>query len=118
MKIHGTGNQIRHYLHIDDFTDGILLIIKKQIKNQIINFGSLEKYKNKEIVKKISKYMHVNFSKNVKFIKDRPFNDLRYKVSFAKAKSYGWKPSRKFDENIQYMIQWYKNNQNLFKNAK
>ena len=31
-----------------------------------------------------SKFMKINTNKNIKFIKDRPFNDIRYSVSFAK----------------------------------
>ncbi len=115
MEIHGKGKQIRHYLHIDDLTDGILMILRKKIKNQIINFGSYESYNNKEIVQKISNHMNVDFKKNIKFIKDRPFNDFRYKVSFRKAMNYGWKPKNKFDMNIVKIIEWYKKNQSLFK---
>ena len=118
MEIHGNGKQIRHYLHIDDLTDGILMILKKKIKNQIINFGSYESYNNKEVVQKISNHMKINFKKNIKFIKDRPFNDFRYKISIKKAKSYGWKAKKKFDQNISEVIEWYRNNQNIFKNIK
>ena len=118
MNLHGNGRQIRHYLHIDDFTDGILLILKKKIKNEIINFGSNEQYQNKEIVKKISKFMKINTNKNIKFIKDRPFNDIRYSVSFAKIKAHGWKPLRDFNKEILIMIDWYKKNINLFKKIK
>jgi UDP-glucose 4,6-dehydratase len=118
MKLHGNGQQIRHYLHIDDFTDGILLILKKKIKNEIINFGSNEMYQNKEIVKKISKFMKINTNKNIKFVKDRPFNDIRYSVSFDKIKAYGWKPFRYFNKEILVVIDWYKNNINMFKKIK
>tara|TARA_B100000902_G_C27214233_1_gene866104 strand:- start:36 stop:995 length:960 start_codon:yes stop_codon:yes gene_type:complete len=118
MNLHGNGQQLRHYLHIDDFTDGILLILKKKIKNEIINFGSNEQYQNKEIVKKISKFMKINTNKNIKFVKDRPFNDIRYSVSFAKIKAHGWKPFRNFNKEILTMIDWYKKNINLFKKIK
>ncbi len=115
MEIHGNGKQSRHYLHIDDLTDGILLLLKKKIKNEIINFGSKEKFTNKDVVKKICKYMKINFKKNTKFVKDRPFNDFCYNVSIKKAQKYGWSPKRKFDENIINIIQWYKDNIKLFR---
>ena len=75
-----------------------------KIKNDIINFGSKEYYRNKDIVKKICGYMNLNFKKNVKFISDRPFNDYRYKVSFNKAMKYGWNPKSKFDTKIRARI--------------
>ena len=59
--------------------------------------------------------MNIDFKKNIKFVKDRPFNDFCYNVSIKKAKNYGWYPKRKFDENIKDVIDWYKNNIKLFK---
>jgi len=115
MEIHGYGLQTRHYLHINDLTDGVLMILKKKIKNQIINFGTNEKFRNKDVVNKICKHMNLNFKDNVKYIKDRPFNDFSYNVSIKKAIQFGWKPKRKFDEKILDIINWYKKNKKLFK---
>ena len=114
MEVHGNGKQIRHYLHVDDLTDGILLILKKKIKNEIINFGSSEYCSNLEMIKKISKKMNIRLSNKIKFIKNRPFNDLRYKVSLKKAKSYGWIAKKNFNEEIIKIIEWYKSNINIF----
>ena len=115
MEIHGKGRQIRHYLHIDDFTDGILFIIKKKIKNEIINLGSLENYTNLNLVKNIAHKMNLDFKKNIKFTKDRPFNDYRYKVSTSKIKQLGWKPKIKMEKKLVEIIEWYKINKNIFK---
>ena len=62
--------------------------------------------------------MKINTNKNIKFVKDRPFNDIRYSVSFAKIKAHGWKPFRNFNKEILIMIDWYKKNINLFKKIK
>ena len=35
MEVHGNGKQIRHYLHVDDLTDGILLILKKTQRDKV-----------------------------------------------------------------------------------
>jgi UDP-glucose 4,6-dehydratase len=118
MEIHGNGKQIRHYLHIDDLTDGILLILKKKLTGQTINFGSNENYNNKELIKKICKHMNMNFDKSTKFIKDRPFNDVRYKVSTKKAKSFGWTTNKNLKDSLPDLIKWYASNKTLFKNIK
>tara|TARA_B100000767_G_C19748329_1_gene529566 strand:- start:185 stop:1144 length:960 start_codon:yes stop_codon:yes gene_type:complete len=118
MEIHGNGKQIRHYLHIDDLTDGILLILKKKLTGQTINFGSNENYNNKELIKKICKHMNMNFNKSTKFIKDRPFNDVRYKVSTKKAKSFGWTTNKNLKDSLPDLIKWYASNKTLFKNIK
>ena len=53
--------------------------------NEIYNVGSKFEYKNIEITKMIAK-MNMNF-KIYLIYKDRPFNDYRYSVNFAKIKN-------------------------------
>ena len=57
-----------------------------------------------------------NFLKNIKFIKDRPFNDFRYSVNFNKIKKLGWKPKIKVEDRIQNINNWYIKNIDRFKN--
>ena len=55
----------------------------------------------------------------VEFIKDRPGHDKRYAIDFSKIKNeLGWKPTVNFEEGLKKTVEWYKNNQNWWKNIK
>ena len=55
-RFHGTGNEIRDFLHIDDFTDLIKKILRKKFKNyEVLNCGSGKDYKIKDVIQKIKK---------------------------------------------------------------
>ena len=52
---------------------------------------------------------------NIKFTKDRSFNDLRYSISSKKIQKLGWKPKRKLFAELEIIIEWYKKHKEIFK---
>ena len=108
--LHGKGLQKRSFLYVGDFCKGIIKIIKKGKNNEIYNIGSKFEYRNVDIVKMIIKKMGLKFKGNVSYSKDRPFNDYRYSINFNKLKKLGWKPEVKVEDEIENIIEWYKNN--------
>ncbi len=108
--LHGRGLQKRSFLFVDDFCEGIIRIIKKGKNNEVYNIGSNFEYRNIDIVKLIAKKMNVSFHKNVGYTNDRPFNDYRYSIDFRKIINLGWKPAVKVEEQIENIIEWYKEN--------
>ncbi len=116
FSIHGKGLQKRNFLYILDFCEALYTLIKKGKKGEAYNIGSNFEYKNIEIVKIIAKENKKHFLKNVKFVKDRPFNDFRYSVNFNKIRKLGWKPKIKVEDRIQNINNWYIKNIDRFKN--
>ena len=108
--LHGRGLQKRSFLFVDDFCNGIIKIIKKGKDNEVYNIGSNFEYKNIEIAKLITKKMRASFDKNVGYTKDRLFNDFRYSVDFKKIMKLGWKPKVRVEDEIENIIEWYKDN--------
>ena len=114
MTIHGKGNNYRFYLSVEDFCDGMLQIINKGKFQEIYNIASDKKYKVTNVIKIISNYLNIDFKKNIKFIKDRPFNDKIYKINCSKLKKLNWKVKRNLINDISIICDWYKTNINLF----
>ena len=55
----------------------------------------------------------------IEYVKDRPGHDRRYAINFSKIKNeLGWKPKVSFEEGIVKTIEWYKNNEDWWKNIK
>lgn len=115
ITVHGNGKQLRTFLHIEDFTNAIFKIILNWKKNEIYNIGSTDEHKIIDIVKHIIKKFKKNNHSSIKYVNDRPFNDFRYSINYNKISKLGWRPKRKFNENIDEIIKWYVKNHHIFK---
>ena len=114
IKIHGNGKNVRCFLSVLDFADGIILLLKKNL-NGIFNIGNNKYFRNIDIAKKICKLMNKNPKKNISFTEDRLFNDFKYSINSDKIKKYGWKVKRKLENDLPDIIDWYKKNISIFK---
>lgn len=114
IPIHGNGSNIRYFLSIKDFCEALFLIIKKTNRG-IYNVSSNRYFKNLDLVKLICKRMNKNPTNNIKFVKDRMYNDKRYSISCAKLKKLGWKPKYKIENELNILINWYKKNNHIYK---
>ena len=65
--IHGTGNEIRSFIHIDDFISGFDKIFRKGKNTEIYNIGNSEKVKISYLVNLIAKI----YKKKIKIIKSK-----------------------------------------------
>ena len=114
MTIHGSGNSYRFYLSVFDFCDGLIKIIQKGKKNGIYNISANKFYKITDVIKMITKYLKIEYKKNIIFVKDRPFNDKIYKINCNKLKKLNWRPAKKLEEDLPEICEWYKKNIFLF----
>ncbi len=112
IPIHGNGKNRRHFLFVKDFCDALEIIIKK-INNGIYNIGSNESYLNIQVAKKICDLMNKS-KKNIRHVKDRPFNDKRYSISSKKIRRLGWKTKGNLFLELSQIIAWYKKNYKIF----
>ncbi len=117
IPLHGKGNNIRHYLSARDFAKAVCLLIKKKNRG-IFNVGSYDSFSNIHIAKSICKILNKDPKKFIKFVKDRPYNDKRYSISSNKIRKLGWRPKSTLMVDLLDIIEWYKNNIQLFKNFK
>jgi len=113
ILIHGDGQNIRFYLSVVDFAKALVLLVKK-VNSGIYNVGSNYFEKNINIAKTICKVLKKNPNYYIEFTKDRPYNDKRYSVSSKKIRKLGWKPKESLLKDLPMIIDWYKNNHNLF----
>ena len=63
--------------------------------------------------------MNKNFDQSIEFIKDRPGHDRRYSVDWSKInRELKWKPGHDFKTWLQKTVEWYTNNQSLWRHVK
>lgn len=109
VPLHGTGKNIRNFIHVEDFCTALDTIFQKGVIGEKYNIGTDYEISNLKLTKMILNKMGKNES-FIKFIPDRPFNDKRYSVDSSKILSLGWFPKISFEAGLNQTIEWYKKN--------
>jgi dTDP-glucose 4,6-dehydratase len=112
IRLHDKGAPIRNWLHADDTAEAVIKIIEANVSNEIYNVAGGFEQTNIDTVKKIIKAFHgdnKDWSQYIDF-SHREGQDIRYALNDRKLKNLGWEPKRKFDEEIEEIVEHYKNN--------
>jgi len=110
IPVYGTGENVRTWLFVEDFTEAIFRIMEKGKEGEIYNVGSSEERKNIEVIKKLIEILGKD-EDSIEFVPDRPGHDLRYAVDTTKIeKELGWKAKVSFEEGLRKTVEWYLNN--------
>lgn len=116
VPIYGDGLYVRDWLYVEDHCKAIDLILNKgRIGDTYVIGGMTEQVSNLDIVKKIIKLMDKS-EDMIEHVDDRLGHDRRYGVDWSKInKDLGWKPSKEFEVNLAFTVNWYKQNETWWK---
>jgi dTDP-glucose 4,6-dehydratase len=118
VPIHGDGTQKRAWLHVEDFCDGIDLVLHEGKNFAIYNISGTEKT-NISVVKKICQILKKNCKDFIFFTKNRPGGDKRYSPEATRIKKeLGWKHKRPIDKYLEQVVKWYLKNKKWWMNIK
>lgn len=103
LTVHGNGNYLRSFIHVDDVNRAVDIILHKGIIGETYNIHSDEEYKVLDIASILIKYMkpEEKLEDWLVFVQDRPFNDKRYLLNGDKLKNLGWKSQENFLDRIK-----------------
>ena len=113
IRLHNGGTPIRNWLHASDTAEAVLTIIESGKINEIYNVAGGFEQANVDTVRKIIKEYcgtHTNWKQYVDFNTHRQGQDIRYALDDTKLRALGWRPKRKFDEEIKKIVEYEKNN--------
>jgi len=113
IRLHDNGTPIRNWLHADDTAEAVMAIIDSKKVNEIYNVAGGFEQANIDTVKKIIKAFYGtldNWEQYVDFSAQREGQDLRYALNDRKLKNLGWKPKRVFDNEIEKIVKFNKDN--------
>lgn len=119
QPIHGTGVNIRDWIHVKDHCLGLKLVLRKGLPGETYNFGGNCELTNLALVKMLDEILDelsplpngASYKSLIEFVPDRLGNDARYSLSSAKAQeALNWNQSAKdFRAGLLDTIQWYIN---------
>jgi dTDP-glucose 4,6-dehydratase len=112
IPLHNAGSPIRNWLNAGDTAEAIITIIESGVENEIFNIAGGYEQTNLDTIKKvIQNYTGLSiFDVNDYIDTDysRPGQDIRYALDDSKLRNLGWKPVKKFDTEINKIVQYYK----------
>ena len=114
MSLHGNGNNLRTYIHVEDVVSAFDIILHNGKNSSIYNIGGDNEFSNNDIAVKIAGMMGKDPVECMEYVDDRPFNDERYFVNSEALKALGWEERVDFDKGLMDTVEWFKNNQDYF----
>lgn len=108
VPIQGTGKETRAFIFIDDFIDGLMLVLEKGEHLGIYNIGTMEEIKIEQVAKEIGNY----FGKQAETVPGEiaKGSPARRCPDTAKLKKLGFKPKTSFKEGLHITAKWYDQN--------
>lgn len=101
IPIHGDGTYVRDWTYVEDNVSALMLLIEKNIKNNIFNIASENYMTNLEVANTILKW-HNKEKNMLKFVQNRWGQDIRYAVNSSKIRDLGWIP-----QHIEGIYKWF-----------
>lgn len=112
LPLHEGGTPRRTWLHVTDTANAIITIILAGVTNEIFNISGNYEDSNLSVTKKIIKLFNGSdeFEKYIDMGVKRPGQDVRYSIDDLKLRTLGWKPSANFDDELEKIVKYYKDN--------
>ena len=118
VPLYGEGNNVRDWLHVDDHTRGIALVLVKGRAGETYNIGGGTELTNKELTQLLLDATGNDWS-SVDRVQDRLGHDLRYSVDISKIRSeLGYEPQVPFEQGLADVVQWYRDNRSWWEPLK
>lgn len=118
IPVHGSGEHVRTWIHVQDFVEGIDLVLHEAPVGSVYNIAGHERA-NIELLKRIASELGVSHGEAIHHVGDRPGADMRYAPHGGKMeRDFGWTPKRHIDETLPELILWYKTNVPWWKKVK
>lgn len=114
MPVYGQGLQVRDWMHVFDNCDAVLKILSDGELNETYNIAANQEFSNIEVFQEVCNVLGRGYDL-IEFVPDRPGHDFRYSINASKIKKLDWTPFYKFRDGLSQTVQWYVNNQWLFR---
>jgi dTDP-glucose 4,6-dehydratase len=115
IPVYGSGQQIRDWIHVNDFCKAIDLALERGVNGNTYNVSAKNEIPNAEIVTRILKILGRS-SDLIESVEDRPGHDFRYSLDSSRiTKELGWKPEWDLSTALESTVEWYVKNENWWK---
>jgi dTDP-glucose 4,6-dehydratase len=120
LPVYGDGKQVRSWLHVDDHSRAIYLVLTRGRPGNVYNIGGApeSEKENIEVVRTILEHLGKPDSL-IRWVEDRKGHDRRYAVDYSKiTQELGWEPQIGFSKGMKSTIDWYLQNKDWWSRVK
>ncbi|MCB9742064.1 MAG: NAD-dependent epimerase/dehydratase family protein [Alphaproteobacteria bacterium] len=108
IPVHGAGEAIRDWLHVEDFCAGVVALIDRGEPGGVYHFSGGNSRMNREVAARIAALCGGGA---LRFTEDRPGQDARYALDDAATRdALGWAPEVPFERGLAETVAWYQAN--------
>ncbi|PKV82609.1 dTDP-glucose 4,6-dehydratase [Streptomyces sp. TLI_146] len=110
VTLHDRGQHVRNWLHVEDNCAGIEAVLRHGRPGEIYNLGGGTDLSSKELTGHLLNLCDATWDA-VTYIPDRPANDVRYSIDWAKARDQlGYRPQHRLEDGLAETAEWYRRN--------
>ena len=108
FPIQGTGKETRAFCFIDDFIDGLMLVLEKGRHMEAYHVGTMEEKSIRDVALLVGKY----FGKDINIIagEGAKGSTKRRCPDITKLKKLGYSPKVPFQKGLKITAEWYDKN--------
>lgn len=111
MPIQGDGTQTRAFVHIDDFTDGLMCVLDRGQHMNIYHLGTADEVSISELALRIGTVLGLR--PTLVFSESPSGQTLRRCPDISKVRALGYSPGVGLDEGLQDTLAWYRAHRSL-----
>ena len=105
VKIWGSGNPRREFIHSDDLADAILFLMDNYDDSEVINVGCGMDQTIRELAENIKEVS--GFTGSLVFDSSRPDGTPQKVLDTSRINALGWEPKVPLKEGLKKVYQWY-----------
>jgi dTDP-glucose 4,6-dehydratase len=109
LPVYGDGSNVRNWLFVEDFADGIGHVLAHGEPGEVYNCGGPDECDNLAVVRRIVELTGAEEGL-IEYVTDRPGHDRRYALSSEKLHRLGWRTQVSFTEGLARTVRWYRDN--------
>lgn len=104
VPIHGQGEAVRDWLHVDDFAAGVCRILRVGSPGGVYHFSGGNSLPNRAVAEQV---LALCGGGRLHFLPDRPGQDARYALDDrATRAALGWSPAVAFPQGLADTVRW------------
>lgn len=108
FPIQGNGSETRAFCHVDDFTDGLMVLLDKGAHRHVYHIGTREEVSIADLARRVARVLHVDVD-----LQAGPLaagGTPRRCPEIAKLEALGYAPRVTLDAGLESTVEWYSAN--------
>lgn len=108
LELHGGGLSVRSFIHIDDVSEGTLLVAQRGENGSCYHISNDHEINIRSLVAMILNQLDVDFDSSVDIVNERLGKDQSYLLNSDRLRKLGWSHAISLEDGLGQTIYWAK----------